>query len=44
MPAGEKAPDGNYPPGSVNYLVDQKLHEVAKRMKEFESAEEKKSG
>jgi predicted ATP-dependent protease len=42
IPAGGKGPDGNYPPGSVNYLVDQKLHELAKRMKEFESPEEKK--
>jgi ATP-dependent Lon protease len=42
IPAGGKGPDGNYPPGTVNYLVDQKLHELAKRMKEFESPEEKK--
>jgi ATP-dependent Lon protease len=42
MPAGEKDSTGNYPPGTVNYLVDQKLHELAKRMKDFESAEEKK--
>jgi ATP-dependent Lon protease len=42
VPAGEKDSAGNYPPGTVNYLVDQKLHELAKRMKEFESPEEKK--
>jgi hypothetical protein len=42
MPAGEKNPDGTYPPGTLNLLVDQKLHDLAKRMKEFESAEEKK--
>ena len=42
MPAGEKNPDGSYPPGTVNSLVDQKLRELAKKMKEFESAEEKK--
>jgi len=40
--AGEKGPDGKYPPGTVNYLVDQKLQDLAKRMKEFEAAEEKK--
>jgi predicted ATP-dependent protease len=42
IPAGEKDSAGNYPPGTVNGLVDQKLHELAKRMKEFEGPEEKK--
>jgi len=42
MPAGEKNPDGTYPPGTVNGLVDQKLRDLAKRMKEFEGGEEKK--
>jgi ATP-dependent Lon protease len=42
MPAGDKDSAGNYPPGTVNYLVDQKLHELAKRRKEFEGGEEKK--
>jgi len=40
IPAGERDPDGTYPPGTVNYLVDQKLHELAIRMKEFEAEEE----
>jgi ATP-dependent Lon protease len=42
VPAGEKNSDGTYPPGTVNGLVDQKLRDLAKKMKEFESAEEKK--
>jgi predicted ATP-dependent protease len=42
IPAGQKGPEGNYPPSTVNFLVDQKLHDLAKRMKEFESGEEKK--
>jgi ATP-dependent Lon protease len=42
VPAGEKEKDGTYPAGTVNYLVDQNLRELAKRMKEFEAEEEKK--
>ena len=42
MPAGEKNPDGTYPPGTVNGLVDQRLRDLAKKMKEFEGGEEKK--
>ncbi|NWF55373.1 MAG: AAA family ATPase [Syntrophaceae bacterium] len=42
MPAGEKNPDGTYPAGTVNGLVDQKLRDLAKKMKEFEGGEEKK--
>jgi lon-related putative ATP-dependent protease len=41
-PAGEKGADGNYPPDTVNFLVDQKLEGLAERMKEFEAKEEKK--
>jgi ATP-dependent Lon protease len=40
--AGKKENDGTYPVGTVNHLVDQKLRELAKRMKEFEAEEEKK--
>jgi len=40
--AGEKEKDGTYPADTVNYLVGQKLWELAKRMKEFEAEEEKK--
>ena len=42
LPAGEKGPDGKYPPGTVNDLVDEKLNNLAKRMKAFEAEEEKK--
>jgi predicted ATP-dependent protease len=42
VPAGEKEKDGTYPTDTVNYLVGQKLRELAKRMKEFEAEEEKK--
>jgi len=42
LPAGEKDREGKYPPGTVNYLVDRKLHDLAKRMKAFEAEEEKK--
>jgi ATP-dependent Lon protease len=42
MPPGEKNPDGTYPPATVNGLVDQKLRDLAKKMKEFEGGEEKK--
>ena len=42
VPAGEKSQDGAYPAGTVNHRVDQKLRELAKRMKEFEAEEEKK--
>jgi lon-related putative ATP-dependent protease len=41
-PAGEKGSDGKYPPDTVNCLVDQKLEELAERMKEFGAKEEKK--
>jgi ATP-dependent Lon protease len=42
VPAGEKGMDGAYPSGTINYIVNQKLRELAKRMKEFEAEEEKK--
>jgi lon-related putative ATP-dependent protease len=42
VPAGEKSKDGAYPTGTVNYLVDQRLQDLAKRMKEFGAEEEKK--
>ena len=40
--AGEKKPDGTYPEGTVNFRVNKKLIDLAKSMKEFEGAEEKK--
>lgn len=42
VPAGEKKPDGTYPEGTVNFRVNKKLTDLAKSMKEFETAEEKK--
>jgi predicted ATP-dependent protease len=38
--AGERKEDGTYDEGSVNYLVDQKLLELANRMREFDTREE----
>lgn len=42
--AGDKQTDGSYPEGTINYLVDQKLKELAEGLKKFsgESEEEKK--
>jgi len=42
VPAGEKRPDGVYAEGTVNYLVNRKLLDLARSMKEFEGSEEKK--
>ncbi len=38
-PAGERLPDGTYPEGTVFYLVDQKLRELAERARNFAKAE-----
>ncbi|RJR27446.1 MAG: ATP-dependent protease, partial [Desulfobacteraceae bacterium] len=35
VPAGERGEDGTYPEGTVNYLVDRRLKEFAKGLKEF---------
>ncbi len=40
VPAGDRASDGSYPEGTVHYLVDRKLREMAEKAKEF-GAEEK---
>jgi ATP-dependent Lon protease len=42
VPAGERKPEGAYPEGTVNFLVNKKLLDLAKSMKEFEGSEEKK--
>jgi len=42
IPAGERDQGGNYPADTVNYQVDRRLQELAKRMKEFEAEEQKK--
>ncbi len=38
--AGEKDDSGNYPEGTVNYLVDKRLEDLAKGLKEFEEGSE----
>lgn len=43
VPAGEMQKDGTYPEGTVNYLVDKRLKEMAEQLKGF-YAEEKKEG
>jgi lon-related putative ATP-dependent protease len=43
VPAGEKDAEGKYPEGTVHYLADQRLRELAKEKKENKS-EEKKEG
>jgi len=43
VPAGEKTQGGTYAPGTINYLVDQKLLELAQKMKAFEGEGEKKN-
>jgi predicted ATP-dependent protease len=43
VPAGERQEDGTNPEGTVNYLVDKRLKEMAERLKGF-YAEEKKEG
>jgi ATP-dependent Lon protease len=40
--AGAKQPDGSYPEGSINFLVDQKLKELAEEIKKFAGTEEAK--
>jgi lon-related putative ATP-dependent protease len=40
MPAGERKADGTYPEGTVNFLVDKRLKEMAKKQK----AEDKTEG
>ncbi len=41
IPAGEKREDATYPEGTINFLVDKQLKEMAERLKGF-YAEEKK--
>jgi predicted ATP-dependent protease len=36
VPAGRRKKDGSYPEGTVNYLVDKKLREMAEKLKEFQ--------
>lgn len=38
LPAGELQDDGSFPPGSINALVDQKLHQMTTIMNTFQSS------
>ncbi|MRR56015.1 MAG: ATP-binding protein [Deltaproteobacteria bacterium] len=40
-PAGEKEPDGSYPAGTINQLVDSRLRELIENMKKFSAGNEK---
>jgi lon-related putative ATP-dependent protease len=40
VPAGECDEDGEFPEGTINYLVDNRLEELSKGIKEFESGPE----
>lgn len=40
LPAGERGEDGQFPEGTVNYLVDKRLRELAREAKEAEEEEE----
>jgi len=45
LPAGKKKKDGTYPVGSINYLVDKRLKEMAKKLRAFAGpARENKAG
>jgi predicted ATP-dependent protease len=41
-PAGERRPDGTWPEGSINFLVDKRLKEMSKKLKADDKGEEKK--
>ena len=44
VPAGERQEDGSWPEGTVNYLVDQRLREMAERIIKFGHEGEKDTG
>ncbi|MEI7434750.1 MAG: S16 family serine protease [Methanomicrobiales archaeon] len=35
VPAGERRPNGTFPEGTVNYLVDKRLREMAEKVREY---------
>jgi ATP-dependent Lon protease len=43
MEAGERGKDGSFKEGTVNFLVDKQLKELASGIREFEAGEEKPS-
>jgi hypothetical protein len=44
MEAGEQGEDGTYPEGSLNFIVNRKLTEMAEKMKKFQMRDKKASG
>jgi lon-related putative ATP-dependent protease len=36
VPAGKRQPDGSYPEGTVNYLVDKRLREMARTARDYQ--------
>ena len=42
VPAGERQKDGTYPDGTINYLVDKQLNDMAERLKGFYGEEKGK--
>jgi lon-related putative ATP-dependent protease len=41
VPAGDMQPDGSYPEGSINFLVDNRLKEIVDKMKKYTATPEK---
>ncbi len=41
---GEQGEDGTYPEGSLNFIVNRKLTEMAEKMKKFQMQDKKASG
>jgi hypothetical protein len=39
VPAGERQPDGTFPEGTVNCLVDRHLREYAERLREYSASQ-----
>ena len=42
LPAGERREDGTWPEGTINFLVDRRLREMAKKLKADEKGEKEK--
>ena len=40
IPAGSRNDDGDYPEGTINFLVNQRLEDLAQGIKEFEESHE----
>ncbi len=42
--AGERGPDGSYPEGTINWLVDKKLQQMAEDLRRFGEGEDEEEG